>query len=194
MNCKKARTYLPSLAASGFEGRTGKRVADHLTQCPDCQMSFEKTRKLQALLALKRHEQPDEFFFRTYVSEFHRRLCSEMIRRKPFWSVLQTIFEPAIRATRVLGATLSLAAAMVILLGLYSSHVTTESNRIQQARNRESQTHRVAAVETTSTFPKIHPVSNDIVWNNNSSDQKTVYVLDRVANTPAAHESVVLTF
>ena len=194
MNCKKARIYFPSFAACDLEGRAAKRVADHLMHCPDCQMSFEKTRKLRALLALKRHEQPDEFFFRTYVSEFHRRLYSEMIKRKPFWSALRAIFDRASGMSWVLRATIPVAAAMVILLGLYSSHVSQENNRALEAVFRQSQAHHVAVVRSESLSSKVHPVWNDMVLNDRPLDRNTVYVLDRIANTPAAHESIVLSF
>ncbi len=94
MKCEKVREFFPGLAANHLEGSQLDTVRMHLNGCPDCEKSFEKTKSLKALLALKRHEKPDEFFFRTYTAEFHRRLYNDLLQKQMFWNRLkETLIE-----------------------------------------------------------------------------------------------------
>jgi len=192
MNCKKMRTQFSSFAASDLEGRTAEKVADHLKQCPDCQTGLEKTRKLRALLSLKRHEQPNEFFFRTYLAGFHRRLHADMLRRRTFRDALRDVFESAVRPAWILRATLPIAAVLLVLVGVYFWHTSEENHRVRQALQNQPVSRPIMTASNTGSAG-VRSVWKEMV-NANPSDPNVVYVLDRLANHSAAHELVIFTF
>ncbi len=47
-------------------------------------MSDENFLRVQQLIALKRHEQPDDAYFEEFLDEFHRRQRQELLRRSSF--------------------------------------------------------------------------------------------------------------
>ncbi len=47
-------------------------------------MSDENFLRVQQLIALKRHEQPDDAYFEEFLEEFHRRQRQELLQRSSF--------------------------------------------------------------------------------------------------------------
>ncbi len=190
MTCDTVRPYLSLIAAGSLESSHARRVDEHLGECADCQASLAKTRKLRSLLALKRHEQPDEFFMRTFTAEFHRRVCSEMVQKPSFRQKLTELISIARQRMGIVHYS-SAAALAVLVLSVFVVHISTsgissESPKgtvIAQAASVSTEDRSVVAVESRH---------NELVLA--TGQPKSVYVLDRVQYEPATHGSVVLAF
>jgi anti-sigma factor RsiW len=211
MNCDKARSYLPALALHGPEGSQGNQVERHLAGCPTCQAALEKTRKLQSLFSQARHQtqlEAETEILRDFVPEFHRRLASEIITRKPTiperlrnwllpesdgsqetsgFSVFRT---PALMGFSACAAALMLIAGFVAFSSLTTSN-STGSAIVRHSSSRElpgqiASLHRGSVVEVESRW-------NDLVRSPGESD--SIYVLDRVSYQPSkSDEAIVLQF
>jgi hypothetical protein len=186
MKCEKARTFFPILAAQRLQGSDKTEVELHVSGCPECTTALEKTRKLQSLLGLKKHEQPDEFFLRTYVSEFHRRLYTEVVQERSlgFWSKMVEKFSFQI-SWPIAAQTL----AVILVLGTIGHHFYFSSSSpaaVAMFKNFSKLTKTDSVVEVESRV-------NELVVSN-KSDQNSVYVLDRVSYKPSNNGSVVLQF
>lgn len=182
MNCHQAREFLPLLDAGSLDTQVTQQVSEHLQACPVCQVSLEKTRKLRAMLALKRYEQPDELFLRTFVADFHRRLDAAPAVSEGWWARLRTTFELDDRAVMALRASVALVAVLLVLVGVHFYGAMRNGTAERQVAVRRSQL-PPAGLSTS-------PWSDVVV----KSDQNTVYVLDRVAYTASTHEPAILTF
>lgn len=178
VNCRSARPHLEDLAEGAPAKGRLEAVRAHVAGCPDCARSLERTRRLQGLLALKRHERPDEQFERNFLPEFHRRLYANIVRRRSFLSRVRSFLEfdggmPAL----VRG--LSLAAALGLsLLSLYTVH-TSLSTRAPAAP-------MVARQQL--------PAANEVAFRSHGANSAAVYVLDRVSYAPRLDETAVLSF
>ncbi len=135
MKCEKIRPLFAPFEAGGLDAGLADRVKDHLCGCPSCRGFLERTHKLRALLALKRHEQPDEFYYRTYLPEFHRRLYSNMVRPKSLWGWVRAALELNNRVIFALRAGTVLAGAILVMLSLYTAHLSLQIDASQQAMN-----------------------------------------------------------
>jgi hypothetical protein len=173
MNCKKVLAIIPSISPS-LEDIDFKDVRTHLESCPSCQTSYSKTQKLRSLLALKRHEKPDEFFVRTFTSEVHRRVCSEMIQRPSLWTRLRQAFTWESRPVSIFAYSTVFGA---IVLSLCTVHlVTRNSNSHSLARSTSpsvmgGEAYSVVEVESRVT---------QLIEAEQSASGSAVYVLDRV--------------
>lgn len=189
MKCEKIHPYLSEMAAGELQGGLGLEIHEHVEGCADCRGRLESTRRLRSLLSLKRAEKPDEFFLRTFVAEFHRRLLADMVRKPDFfrqmWDALATWWESA----RILPRPaygLAAIAALVIFLGLYAIRSPLESvppRSLQQPKHLAEET----VVEVPSRF-------NHLIMANNQAGGNRVYVMDRVDYEPAAHAPVIVQF
>jgi hypothetical protein len=192
MKCEKARTLFPVLAAKRLQGSEKIEVESHLTDCPSCATALEKTRKLQALLSLKRLEKPDEFFFRNYVPEFHRRLYTDVVqeRSRSFWTKLREAFSFEIQ-----GAFALQSVAAILLLGIlgFGYHLYSPS-----AAQKINTSPEVAQISSASAVSGASVVEVDSRFNElvlaNPSGKSSIFVLDRVAYKPSNHGPVVLQF
>jgi hypothetical protein len=179
MKCEKARTFFPVLAVNRLQGSEKSEVEHHLKNCNSCSASLEKTRKLQALLSLKRHEQPDELFMRNFVSDFHRRLYADVVQersRSTLWTRISEMFSFDISLIRV---GQSFAALMILGVIAFQFYPAKSSQNGSISKNDES------VVEVESRFKEL------VVANNSDS---SIYVLDRVAYKPSNNGPVVLQF
>lgn len=181
VNCRSALPHLEALAdGTPAKGRLAA-VKAHLATCPDCAGTLERTRRLQGLLALKRHERPDEFVERNFLPEFHRRLYADIVRRRSFLSRVRSFleFEGGMPA---LVRGLSLACALVLsLLSLYTVHTSLTSRAPDGP----------VIAQRQSRTP---PVANEVAFQARGANSSAVYVLDRVSYAPRLDETAVLSF
>ncbi len=184
-SCKKVQRLLPMFAGESLEKIYADQIHAHLSNCSSCQSHFEKTRKLRSVLALKQHEQPDDFFFRNYLSEFHRRLYRDMLQPRSLWRKIGDALGMNQRLDLVLrGVGIGVFATVaIIILSLYSVHLS-KTSFVRQAK--------WASIQSPET--KVPLATSDFVLGDNLSNQKTTYVLDRVSYNLRAHESSTLTF
>lgn len=180
VNCRNAQPHLGDLArGTPATGRLAS-VKAHLDGCPACSVAFERTRRLQSLLSLKRHESPDELIARNFLPEFHRRLYASLTRRRSFLSRMRSFFE-AEEGLPVLARGLAFASAVFLsLFSLYTAHLSMQTGSttvvVQSSNARPSATMKEVAFER---FSGQHPA---------------VYVLDRVSYAPRMDETSVLSF
>lgn len=187
MNCKKARPLFSLLEGGELEGQVAGGVRGHLEGCSECRGLAARSRRLQALLALKRHEQPDEFYFRTFLSGFHRRLYADIVRRKSLWSTIRAALELDHRVGFALRAATLCAGGALVSLSLYTSHLSLQTNADQLAMNASDRSSRGVA----------HPVESswsEVAVADHRAQTRTKYVLDRVSYSPTLHETSVLSF
>ena len=185
ISCKKVYQLLPRLAAESLEKDGTEQIHAHVKSCPSCQGHLEKTRKLRAILALKQYEQPGEFFFRTYLSEFHRRLYRDMLQPRSLGRKIKDALGLNQRLDLVLrGVGIGIFASVAMLT--LSFYITDLS--------KSSFSHQTNWVSNESRKTTIPSATSDFVLSDNISSQKTVYVLDRVSYNLKAHESPTLTF
>lgn len=191
--CQKVRSFFPLFLAQNLDECDSKLVKLHLDQCPNCQKSLEKSRNLRTLLSLKRYEQPGEFFFRTYVSEFHRRICSEVLQKNSIWFRLREVFSAQIGAVHWMIRAVSYSAGLaVILLSLYTAHLSMKNSVSESAFAR-----RVQMDHDGKLSPVVDVTSHTsdlVLASDNSSGRASVYVLDRVDYKPSTHAPILLSF
>ncbi len=187
MNCKKARPLFSLLEGGELEGQVAGGVREHLESCPECRGLATRTRRVQALLALKRHEQPDEFYFRTFLSGFHRRLYADLVQRKSLWGTIRAAFELDQRAGFALRAATFCAGVALVTLSLYTSHLSLQTNTEQLAMNAADRLSRNVA-------RPVDPSWSGVAVADHRAPARTEYVLDRVSYSPTLHETAVLSF
>lgn len=192
MNCQKIRQLLPAFAAQGLEGSNEHKVKAHLDHCADCKGSLAKTQKLRALLALKQHEQPDEFFFRTYLSEFHRRLYSQILQKPSFLGKLNEIFlwnRPARFLWRVSSAVLML----VLTMSFYMTYVTAPNHSTEFLSSGDDTVRQNIGIATRApSVVEVESRFNQLVLADKPSH--SIYVLDRLNYEPSTRASAILQF
>lgn len=188
MKCDTVRPQLPSYAAGNLGSAETAGVDTHLAGCPECRGGLAATRKLRALLAFKRREQPDEFFFRTFLTDFHRRLISDMAHRRTPGSRVRDLLD-ALGVPGSLAARLAYggAFAIFILSVALVHHSMNRPSMAPVAQQAEPAPAGPSVVEIDSKF-------NQLVLAENQGAPKSVYVLDRVAYKPAHHGSDVIEF
>lgn len=181
VNCHSARLHLEDFAeGSPAKGRL-EAVKAHLAACPDCATALERTRRLQSLLSLKRHERPDEFVERNFLPEFHRRLYANIVRRRTFLSRVRSFleFDGGMPATV---RALTLASALVLgLLSLSTIHTSMTTGAGAQP------------VVAHQRVPHA-PAANEVAFSPRGAKSPVVYVLDRVSYAPRLDETAVLSF
>lgn len=184
MNCEKAKAFFPLLNSTPSQDPAHQEVASHVSTCESCSVALEKTRKLQQLLALKKHEQPDEFFMRTYVSEFHRKLYADVVKNqsRSIWSRIREAFTVDVEWTSV-----AQSMAAVVILGVIGYHFSPFSTSSRTAN------HRTNSRVSSSEVVEVESRYNELVAAK-SADKSAVYVLDRVSYKPANNGPVVLQF
>jgi len=157
MKCEKARTLFPVFAAKRLQGIEKTRVESHVADCPDCSDALMKTSRLQMLLSLKRHEKPDEFFFRNYVPEFHRRLCADVVQKqsRSFWTKIRESFS---FETNWIFAAQSFAA--IFVLGIIAYHF------YPAASSHKATIHQIAS-KNSGAIIEVESRSNELVLANN---------------------------
>lgn len=82
-------------------------------------MSDENFKQVQRLVALKRHEQPDDAYFEEFLDEFHRRQRQELLQRSSrslFFERIGTWFAETNKWNLAMGGG---AAYAVIMLGFF---------------------------------------------------------------------------
>jgi anti-sigma factor RsiW len=176
VNCRSARLHLEDPAKGCLDA-----VKAHLAACPDCASTLERTRRLQSLLSLKRHERPDEFVERNFLPEFHRRLYANIVRRRTFLSRVRAFleFDGGIPATvRALTLASALALSLLSLYTVHTSMITGAGTQSVVAQHRALQA----------------PVENEVAFSPRGAKNPTVYVLDRVSYAPRLDETAVLSF
>ncbi|MDD2709014.1 MAG: hypothetical protein PHV34_13595 [Verrucomicrobiae bacterium] len=178
MKCKMVQEYLPMLAVRELEGQLGEQISEHLETCAACRNELAGARKIHALLALKRYEQPDEFFSRTFLDKLHQRLEAEERVQETWWSKVQAGLE-SLRGIPAMGVAAA-AACLMLFLSVAALSPTGQRSEVKLAIHRPVLTEAVQPAQ----------VSDMVVRN----DQNVVYVLDRVASNSVAYEPSILTF
>ena len=195
ISCEKVRPYLPALAGGDPENRIAAQFHQHAADCPDCRKDLETSRRLRSLLALKRHEKPDEFFFRAYLSEFHRRLLSEIVRKKSsLWERIREVMTPGWGPADILLRLSYSAAIGVVVLSLYTARISLESGGPSHFVYHQAKGY---SVETSPSLPSAVEVASSprhLILANNYAGKKPVYVLDRVNYESPRQGTVVLQF
>ena len=194
MNCKKIRPFLPLLAAHELEEPQTHEVKEHVTHCTACRQALEGTSKVQALLALKRHEQADELFLRNYLSEFHGRLYHQVLEQNSFWNrlVADILFcrKPLVWFLR--GAYL--LTFFFLALSLYTIHSSVENNPQKRFSNQPAD----LSIAQNQIFPQhvaeVESRFSHFVLAKNDANKNSVYVLDRIQYEPSTDNAVLLRF
>lgn len=194
MKCDKIQIHLPSYAAGHLGSGEVPAIRAHLDGCPDCRTSLEKTTRLRSLLAFKRHEQPDEFFFRTYLSNFHRRLISDMARQPAsIWTQVREAFTRW--ETGSLLPRLAYGAAFaVFVLSLYIARGSMDSSTAPAVALRDDSGKTAVVAASGPSVVEIDSHFNHLVLAENHAAKNPVYVLDRVAYKPSNHGADVIEF
>jgi len=193
MKCDQVKTFLPVLAAQGLEPEHATRLHRHVDGCVVCRTGFERARKLRAILRLKQHEQPPSFFYQNFVSEFHQRLYASAMQRSSWWDRIRDALDTGRRADIILRTSYAVTAFAAVLLGVYTSHLSVKSSLLREQALQQPPSRTVTAAASRQSALSHAPWS-DVVWSSESSERKTVYVLDRVAYKPATHGSSFLAF
>ncbi len=92
-------------------------------------MHDENFEQVQQLIALKRHEQPDDAYFEEFLDEFHRRQRQELLQRSSrslFFERVSTWFTVGNKMRFVYAGGAAYAALMLGLFFLPKSDVTTQ--------------------------------------------------------------------
>lgn len=79
-------------------------------------MNNENFKEVQELIALKRHEQPDDAYFEEFLDEFHRRQRQDLLQRSSrslFFERMSTWFTGMNKWNLVLGGGAAYAALML---------------------------------------------------------------------------------
>ncbi len=82
-------------------------------------MNDENFEQVQQLIALKRHEQPDDAYFEEFLDEFHRRQRQELLQRSSrslFFERVGTWFKDTSKWNFVMGGG---AAYALVMLGFF---------------------------------------------------------------------------
>ena len=187
MTCEKVHELLPAFDANHLASGESVLVRDHLSVCTICQGRLESTRKLRSLLALKRHEKPDEFFMRTFTAQFHQKLLSSVIRKRSVLDYAPEWLERTFRSIWLQGAAVA-ALAILIFFNFYPARQSSESDSYAGASIHDS---RPGNKSELLAMTHVESVRNDLI---SGSDQHTIYVLDRVSYRKDTHEAPALTF
>jgi hypothetical protein len=192
MRCESVQKSLPAFVGNSLAGSEIKTIQEHLHTCSECQGSLAKTRKLRSLLALKRHEKPDEFFLRSFVPEFHRRLSAEIVRKPTFWTRCREAFSldntPAYLCLRVFRYA-SVAVAALVFYTAYLSYKQPSSTLVS-GQKQEVEFSKQAS--STDGVVEVASHRSQLVFENRGAD--SVYVLDRLNYDNSTHGPIVLTF
>ncbi|MBT8044657.1 MAG: hypothetical protein KJO79_06880 [Verrucomicrobiae bacterium] len=92
-------------------------------------MHDENFKDVQQLIALKRHEQPDDAYFEEFMDEFHRRQRQELLQRSSFSLFRERVgtwFSGTNKWNIVWGGGLAYAAVMVGFFFWPKSEITTQ--------------------------------------------------------------------
>ncbi|MDW8345219.1 MAG: hypothetical protein RMM51_12125, partial [Verrucomicrobiae bacterium] len=76
LTCNQVRFYSETFTAEQLDANLAAAVQRHLSECTDCRVQHHRTRRVVALLQLKRHEQPPPGYFENFLTEFHQRLAA----------------------------------------------------------------------------------------------------------------------
>ncbi len=189
MTCDIFRPFLSLKLSGSLDAKQARRVEAHLEKCPSCQADLVKAGKLRRLLALKRHEKPDEFFMNTFTAEFHRRVCAEMVQKPSFTQKLSELFE-IVRQRMGIVSYSSAAAVAVVAICLFAVHVSTPG--IPAEISKTTFVAKAApASQADRSVVEVESRLNELVLA--TSQPKSVYVLDRLQYEPP-HGSTVLAF
>ena len=179
MNCRSAQPFLDDLArGTPAKGRL-EAVKAHVSACPACSGAMDRTRRLQSLLALKRHELPPPAYFPNFTAEFHQRLAA-VEARLPWWQALLHRIEWPAPALRYATATL---AGALLTLGAFH---WTQTNSIVPLPVAQRPLTETASLTTASAAPT--PGLTLIPATPTTATEADGYVLDRIAITPASYE------
>lgn len=180
VNCRSVQPHLGDLARGAPATGRLAPVRAHLDGCPACSAALERSRRLQALLALKRHERPDALVERNFLSEFHRRLYATVTRRRTLLSRLRSFFE-AEEGWPLLVRGLAFASAIFLsLFSVYTVYLSKQAGPILTVA-RSSDAHLAAA-------------RKEVASERAPGQHAAVYVLDRVSYAPRMDETSVLSF
>ncbi len=93
-------------------------------------MSDENFKQVQQLIALKRHEQPDDAYFEEFLDEFHRRQRQELLQRSSFSLFRERVgtwFSGTNKWSLAWGGGLAYATVMVAFICWPKPDVSTRS-------------------------------------------------------------------
>ncbi len=200
MKCEKVCLHLAAFSVGEIGEGEEKKIQEHLAGCANCRESLRTTQQLRALLALKRYERPDEFFLRTYLAEFYRRLLSGMVREVSLWTRICKIFS---LGEGWKGIDLRFGWGVfvgVVFLGFYVAHVSIEKRNsahlvLGDSNGISSQIFQDGASALSDSSPmEVASTFNHLILVDNHSNKNLIYVMDHVHYEPSSHGSVVLEF
>lgn len=200
IKCEKVRFHLATFSVGEVGRSEAEKIEEHLAGCANCRENLQVIQKLHALLVLKRYEKPDELFLRTYLTEFHRRLLSEIVRKVPFWERVLKAFSWSERWGEIPLRFRWGAAVGIVLIGFCTVYVSVKKETPYPFRHHRAQgfafqsswaeattSPEVSSTEVASNF-------NHLILADNPPDKNLVYVMDRVHYEPFTHGSIVLEF
>lgn len=128
--CTEFQFHAETHAADQLDPALAVAVRRHLAECTDCRVQHQRTRRLIALLQLKRHEQPPPGYFENFLTEFHRR---QQTAAQPVW---RRVFLPAtvpIPFTSTFKWALSGACGIGLVAGLIWLSWVTNRDALQSS-------------------------------------------------------------
>ncbi len=127
MNCSQARSSLSPYLDGVLNGRQMRDLADHLSQCAECQRQYALLRETQrAVTSLGRRPAPAELSLKLRVALSHEAARS----RRNSWAGLQVRIENALQAFMV-PATAGVVSAVVffgLLIGFFALPVQANND------------------------------------------------------------------
>ena len=184
IDCKKAKRLYDDLAEGRVAEPLAAQLQQHLDDCTDCRVLRQRSARLQQLLAIKRHEQPDAAYFDGFLNEFHRRLADEAAR--PTWRE-RLAAAISIEITPLWRYGLAGACGALLALGLAWRTPTPVSSPIAQRPPVN-----VVPVETDAVRPPQQLAVVPSAWQADAGGPQ--YVLERIAITPASYETASVRF
>ncbi len=215
MDCQKAQPLFDELSQNRLDSETALHVRQHLADCTDCRVLAQRAARLQRLLALKRYEQPAPGYLDNFLSEFHSRLMAETQRTAWWERALGNIDRLLVVGTmHVWRYGVASAMGVAVVVGVMWMSVR-QTNAPDNAADQTAAANPSLVLADSQAAPApSHSAPDSIVASAPTSlqaeagddqplsaggvdlDQTTaradytapVYVLDRLAVTPASYE------
>jgi hypothetical protein len=169
MSPQKARLYFAEYRKGTLDSRITEQIRSLLKSDPELKAEYEMDGRLEAIIALKRYEQPEAGSLDTFVAEFHRRQRSEQTRTDSILVRFREKLEDYILSpTASLVRTAAGAAALALVLGLSLFHYSPNHG----ARSESAWVAPIGAADPAAVNASVVLANNDV--------EAASYVLPRI--------------
>jgi hypothetical protein len=211
MNCSKAQRLVQDLAAGQLTDGVARELQRHVTDCTDCRVAQQRASRLQQLLSVKRHEQPGQDYFDSFLREFHHRLAEATAPQPTLWErmlgALHIQNVPTFRYGFAHAFGVVIAAGM-ILRGFISADASRDVSRLDALSFGTSQLQAASSLPAPHSMPpriaSLLPLSPDptssaggaliLPIEPRSEPSTPRYVLDRISRSVSSYEVASIHF